>query len=359
MKRKTMVDYVKEVPQLLAKNVESASELVNPLINYVEGKEIKDILLIASGSSYNACHCARSFMMKHLGINVKVISPFTFTNYESNLSQHTLTLVITQSGLSTNAIEALKKLKSMNVSAICLTGNPESDVKDYADLVIDYGVGEELVGYVTKGVTALCLFLMLFATVYSNQPQLLDSIKLTAKLNEQMLEKSQAFIKKHYKHFTSMHQCYFCGSYANYGTVLEGALKIGETVHIPANAYEVEEYIHGPNLQLTPAYTVIILDNNDHTSQRVHQIYQATRAVTDHCFMLSMNANYSEDDYVLAIDDSIESELLPLVYLPFIQLLSHEVSTDLKSVFQHPLLKTFKSIADAKTSNYVNYDGDE
>ena len=109
MQRKTMVDYVKEVPQLLAKNVESASELVNPLINYVEGKEIKDILLIASGSSYNACHCARSFMMKHLGINVKVISPFTFTNYESNLSQHTLTLVITQSGLSTNAIEALKK----------------------------------------------------------------------------------------------------------------------------------------------------------------------------------------------------------------------------------------------------------
>ena len=57
---------------------------------------------------------------------------------------------------------------------------------------------------------------------------------------------------------------------------VRGALKIGETVHIPANAYEVEEYIHGPNLQLTPAYTVIILDNNDHTSQRVHQIYQAT-----------------------------------------------------------------------------------
>ena len=45
MQRKTMVDYVKEVPQLLAKNVELASELVNPLINYVEGKEIKDILL--------------------------------------------------------------------------------------------------------------------------------------------------------------------------------------------------------------------------------------------------------------------------------------------------------------------------
>ena len=62
------------------------------------------------------------------------------------------------------------------------------------------------------------------------------------------------------------------------------------------------------------------------------------RAVTDHCFMLSMNANYSEDDYVLAIDDSIESELLPLVYLPFIQLLSHEVSTDLK-VFSTPIIK--------------------
>ena len=52
---------------------------------------------------------------------------------------------------------------------------------------------------------------------------------------------------------------YSCGAGANYGTALESALKMGETIHIPSCCYEIEEYIHGPNLQLTPQYNVIFL----------------------------------------------------------------------------------------------------
>ena len=53
---------------------------------------------------------------------------------------------------------------------------------------------------------------------------------------------------------------YSCGAGANYGTALESALKMGETIHIPSCCYEIEEYIHGPNLQLTPQYNVIFFD---------------------------------------------------------------------------------------------------
>lgn len=42
-------------------------------------------------------------------------------------------------------------------------------MKDYADLTIEYGVGEELVGYVTKGVTTLALYLCLFAIEYTKK----------------------------------------------------------------------------------------------------------------------------------------------------------------------------------------------
>lgn len=50
-----------------------------------------------------------------------------------------------------------------------------------------------------------------------------------------------------------MTNAYVCGVGANLGTASEGALKFGETVSIPTAAYEVEEYIHGPNIQMTPA----------------------------------------------------------------------------------------------------------
>ena len=55
----------------------------------------------------------------------------------------------------------------------------------------------------------------------------------------------------------------------------------------------------------------------------------------------------------------VSSELSPIVYLPFVQLLSFIISNDLHSIYQHPLLKEFKVIAAAKTENFVNYDGDD
>ena len=71
--------------------------------------------------------------------------------------------MVSQSGCSTNSIEALKKLKELGHLAIGLTGNINSDFKDWSDLLIDYSVGKETVGYVTKGVATLAQFLMLFA----------------------------------------------------------------------------------------------------------------------------------------------------------------------------------------------------
>lgn len=55
-----------------------------------------------------------------------------------------------------------------------------------------------------------------------------------------------------------MEKAYLIGAGANYGTALEGAVKIGETVHILAVGYEVDEAIHGPQIQLTPNYNLFL-----------------------------------------------------------------------------------------------------
>ena len=169
MEKLTMLDYVKETPGVLRTNIEQYTALVEPLMKEVQKKEIKRILLVASGSSHNACYCARSFVEKVSGLEVRIITPYTFTYYENDIKENDLVLVVTQSGLSTNAIEALKIIKKNQCRAICLTGNKNSDVKDVADVVIEYGVGEELKKKKTKGVSTLALFLDLFASAYSGQ----------------------------------------------------------------------------------------------------------------------------------------------------------------------------------------------
>lgn len=359
MKKYTMLDYIEEASKTALKNIDNHQNLVKPLLDILNEKDFNSIWLIASGSSYNACTAARAYMKKTLNKEVKVITPYTFTYYENNISDKDVVLVVTQSGLSTNAIEAIKKINELNQTSICLTGNVNSDVKEYADVVIDYGVGEELVGYVTKGVTCLCLYLMLVSLTYAKKENDLDELKKAINLNESMIMQTMNFIEENYKNLCSMNWAYSIGAGANYGTALESALKMGETIHIPSVAYEIEEYIHGPNLQLTPQYNVFIYDGNDLASNRVKQIYLATKEVSDRVYMLTSNKEFIHDKNVIVIDDSLMSEMLPLAYFPFVQLISYIVSRDINSIKQHPLMKKFKSIAMAKTESFVNYDEDD
>ncbi len=359
MKKFTMQDYIEEAPEQALYNVEHYNELTDSLYSYCNDKNINTIWLVASGSSYNSCHCARPFMKKCLSNEIKIITPYTFTYYEHDVKENDLVLVITQSGQSTNAIEALKKVQKLHCFSACLTGNIENDVKNYTDRVFDYGVKEELVGYVTKGVTTLCTFLMLFAIRMSNKTKYLADIQKAIEVNIEVKNKTYVFIEKHYKDFTSMNWSYCCGAGGCYGVTLEGALKIGETVHIPSYAYEIEEYIHGPNLQLTPKYTVFLFDTNDLASSRVEQVYLATKNVTDKTYIITNNEKFKNDDHALYISEKIDETMASLAYLPFVQLISYIVSRDLNSMKQHPLLKKFKEIAAAKTENFVNYDEDE
>ena len=114
MEKLTMLDYVKETPGVLRTNIEQYTALVEPLMKEVQQKEIKRILLVASGSSHNACYCARSFVEKVSGLEVRIITPYTFTYYENDIKETDLVLVVTQSGLSTNAIEALNMVLAKN-----------------------------------------------------------------------------------------------------------------------------------------------------------------------------------------------------------------------------------------------------
>ena len=151
----TMLTYIEETPMQLELNNNNSKELTKELVNLYLQKKYKTIWIIASGSSSNASNCAKPFMMKYLHCNVEIVPPNTFLYSDLTYTDDDFIFVISQSGCSTNSIDALKKLKSINKKAIGITGNINSDFKDYADVVIDYGVGEETVGY-NRHFQAIC-----------------------------------------------------------------------------------------------------------------------------------------------------------------------------------------------------------
>lgn len=354
----TMLTYIKETPQQIAYNTAHSKELTKQLVDIYLKKDYQTIWIIACGSSSNGSQCAKPFMMKYLNCDVKIVPPNTFIYSENKLRDNDLAFVISQSGCSTNSIAALTKLKELGFLSIGLTGNVNSDFKDYADIVIDYGVGVETVGYVTKGVATLAQFLMLFAleasvakgTISNDEYQkVMKELEEVPSRHEVVQQETWDFYNKNKAALTSMTVSYTCGFMQGYGVATEGALKIGETIQIPSFAYEAEEFIHGPNLQLTPNYTLYFIDDLSVGSNRLMQIYQAARSVSEKVFAIT-NSSVVDDDHAIRLPFNIyEPLLLPLYTLPFFQIIAHQVTTDLNKWEKHPMFSHFKNYAESKT----------
>lgn len=359
----TMMTYILESSHQMKQNIENAKDITKQLVDLYTQKDYRTIWIIACGSSSNGSQCAKPFMMKTLNCDVKIVNPSTFLYSENKIKDDDFVLVISQSGCSTNSIEAIQKLKEMNIFSVALTGNQDCDIAKIADVTIDWQVGIESVGFVTKGVSTLCLFLDLFAIEAAYRKGILSQNKYETLYQElqdipsrhiHVQKQAMQLYETNKKVFTSMQVVYFIGFAQGYGIATEGALKFGETIKVPSFAYEAEEYIHGPNYQLTPNYTVFMFDDMELGSQRMGQIYQATQSVTDHVFMVSNQDIVKEDHAIRLPFDIKEPALLPLYVLPVVQTIAYLTTTDLNSWDNHPMYAHFKDYAASKTASIQN-----
>ena len=164
-----------------------------------------------------------------------------------------------------------------------------------------------------------------------------------------------AYFEANKQKLLSMERVYLIGAGANYGTALEGAVKIGETVHILAVGYEVDEFIHGPQVQLTPNYNMIFLDPGDETSARIQQAWKAAHKMTDRVFILSNN-QMLQGAGVMRVPHLVSEPLSPLYSLAFVQLTAYYVAQTNDTWHQHPLLEDFKAVLSGKSASYEAYD---
>ena len=359
--KKTMQDYIVSCPDFIRTNVARSEELTKPVVEEFINGHYRTVWIIACGSSMNGSACARSFVRRYLGCEVKIVAPFTFVTQENDLKDDDMVIIVSQSGYSLNALEAAEVVRKKGRRCLALTGDLESDLARKCDIAANYGVGRETVAYVTRGVTTLALFFMLFAieaacakgTMTTNEAETLKKqLLMAADANEETQKNWSSFFDMHYQALSGMTNAYVCGVGANMGTAMEGALKFGETISIPTGAYEIEEYIHGPNIQMTPRYTVFLIDGGI-GSDRIQKIFEGTSIVTPNTFLITTNDRLT-GDRIFNVHCDVPEEITPLCILPFFQLTAWKVTEDLGRWVKHPLQRKMEKFVSSKSENYTN-----
>lgn len=217
-----------------------------------------DVYLVAHGSSYNASVCVSSLFSRLTGLPVWSLTPAEFVwwpamDWRCKPAGKSLVIAISQTGTSSGVLEAAAYAKKAGCTVFGITNEPNSALTRLADSVINLDCGFEDSNAKTKGYSATLLVLILLGMWIGKKKGVLPISKeeiITTELAAQveiLLDVSQriqewCIQRKFYHNCTHL---LFIGSGMNFGTALEGQLKLVETMTVPALACNIQEFSHG------------------------------------------------------------------------------------------------------------------
>jgi glucosamine 6-phosphate synthetase-like amidotransferase/phosphosugar isomerase protein len=243
---KTMYDYILEQPAVLRDILDNRSAYAGDFADYMDRVKPDRIYLIASGSSYNAALQSARFMEYVLGIEVSAAAP----SFLPEIRGKPLLIFISQGGESTNTAAAFEQLKAW--PCMSMTGKEKSRLREICPRHILIPCGEETAGPKTKGYTGTILSLYALAlegAVKRAAGPAEGCLKVLARLPEDLAENITAverWFDENKGDLQKMASCVVVGKNSAGLAAREGALKLQETMLIPAAGYEFEEFLHGP-----------------------------------------------------------------------------------------------------------------
>ena len=158
---KDMEYYIQVSGRIMKDNLDKRKSLTKKICDWYLDQDKEDICLIASGSSLNAAYAARPFLLKYSKFDISVLSTVEYLDVYREREKNRFTILISQSGCSTNIIEIMRGLNKEHQPFVLLTGNENGSASRYTDHLVEYGVGNETIDYVTLGYSTLIEFLML------------------------------------------------------------------------------------------------------------------------------------------------------------------------------------------------------
>ena len=324
-----MWKYINEEHDLLQRQLASfRGAILDPAID--------TIYIVAHGSSYNAGVSLAAYISRLCNADVSVNTPDNFIANLDNSRKHagrTAVIGISQTGTSHGVIKAVEQAKEY-FHIVTITNVPDSPMDRLADQTVFLNCGEEDSNAKTKGYSSTLLTLMLLAIEngchrgvisqadkekrVENLKREIDQIPIVTAAAYDWCEKS-GFGK-------GMGNVYVLGSGINFGTALEGQLKLMETMCIPTMFNDILEFSHGMHRSINrDSHVILINAGSEYSRELFVRTCDYLKGKTDHCIMINVADDAVSDPGVLNVpwfrdDDSLLLTVLIIqilsVYIP-------------------------------------------
>lgn len=273
MGRSIMWDYIDESPLRLRELV--TSNQIDQFIDSCDVGSVQKIIFVASGSSLNIGIVTKKLFETYANIIVETLTPSEFmdkTKIETNEVKKTLVIAISQTGTSTGTVEAAKYAKNLNYPVLTISEREYTPIQKTGDYYLNFLCGLEDCNAKTKGYNSSLVLLQLLAMKMAKARKCIN--EEVYKKFEQEIERSIQTIPntvastlewlRSNKHWATMQHFLMIGYGTNYGTAIEGMLKVLETMCIPASICEIGEFSHGFHRTIDSTSNIIMIQTDEY-----------------------------------------------------------------------------------------------
>ena len=300
-------------------------------------KDIRQILIIACGTSYHAGLVARYWLesLARVPCTVEVASEYRYR--DSVADPQTLVVTLSQSGETADTLAALQHAKSLGMHhTLCICNVPESSLVRENALRFITRAGPEIGVASTKAFTtqlaALYLLTLIIAKLRGNLSAETESAELQHLRHLPMavsrVLELEPQIREWAEHFAMKQDALFLGRGRHYPIALEGALKLKEISYIHAEAYPAGELKHGPLALVDKDMPVIAVAPNDVLLEKLKSNLQEVRARGGELYVFAdadSEITATEGVHLLRLPEHY-GQLSALLHVVPLQLLAYHVA---------------------------------
>ncbi len=297
---------------------------------------VKRMIIVACGTSWHAALVGKFYIEGHCRIPVEVDIASEFRYRDPVVDEHTLVMVISQSGETADTLAALREAKSRGAMNMSICNVVDSSIARESSGVIYTHAGPEIGVASTKAfvtqLTALYLFTIRLGRAacaidsHSGQ-RMIAALKKAPTLLEEVLNLNGSTEKIARKYMNARDFLYL-GRGKNFPIALEGALKLKEISYIHAEGYPAGEMKHGPIALIDENVPVVMLvprnSAYEKTLSNMEEVIARSGRVIALCTEGDEEVRARAEDTIEI--PSIDEDLDPLLLSVPLQLLAYHIA---------------------------------
>ncbi len=300
-------------------------------------KTMNRIYIVACGSSYHVGMVGKYHLERLTRIPVEVALGSEFRYMDPIVDEHTLVIVISQSGETLDTMAALREARRLGGHILSIVNVVGSPIARESDQVLYTWAGPEIAVATTKAYTTQLALLSLLALFLAKRlgtvPEgdfhaMLAAFKELPDKMEEVLSRRddiQYFASQYFHH----NSIFFIGRNLDYALGLEGSLKLKEISYIHSEAYASGELKHGTISLIEDGTLVVALSTCDKLFAKAMSNVVEVKARGASVLALTVESRKEEmshiADAVMTIPD-IHDLLLPTLGVIPLQLFAYYVA---------------------------------